>query len=400
MPLFYPNVFATSRYRNKGRSPRTIAKLLRTLGMLAAWGRSRGRDIDADLVGGWFPDAQEVNNLFVWLSKTAEGQHAELAADATGRKTLEVTKLESLRPLAWKPDHRPAPGAHPAELAIRLRWVASYFEFHLGLRVQEMTRAKKDATAFKESAEISLATLRDLAPSSSDRIEDESHEGLSASVVEDLEGLLQPDNEDNPWESEFVRWRNYLMWRIFADTGARRGEVSELQVSDVSSSMLRVHFMSSKTIARTNALKPITGEVFDHFLFEFYQGIPAKNRRHRYLFTSEQGRHLTKRQVNRIFEEIRNTSGVEVPQHLTPRTMRRTWNDRYNETIDKARASGEEVTSQRELETRNRLQGWSSTSQMGSRYGRRSIRESSDALAQRGLDRVEAAVGKKRERDP
>jgi hypothetical protein len=60
MPWFWPNVFATSEYRNASMSPNTQAKILRTLGMALLWAQSKGRDLDVDLSVGSFLDISDV----------------------------------------------------------------------------------------------------------------------------------------------------------------------------------------------------------------------------------------------------------------------------------------------------------------------------------------------------
>ena len=80
-----------------------------------------------------------------------------------------------------------------------------------------------------------------------------------------------------------------------------------------------------------------------------------------------------------MFRTLRQHANIST--QLTPHTMRRTWNDVFSEMLDNIpedRRPDKEV----EKQIRNRLMGWSSISEMSSRYARRSIREKADELSE------------------
>jgi integrase len=214
-------------------------------------------------------------------------------------------------------------------------------------------------------------------------------EGVPLEVLQIAENIMAPGNHSgwrNPWRSDFVQLRNYLLWRIFLDTGGRRGEVHGIKVNDVSYPMRRVHILESKTKARTVPIQAHTAEVFDRFV-EAWSKIDKCNRAHGYLFTNETGGHLSLRQINRIFEVLRKSSGQMLPDYLTPHTVRRAWNDILSAKIDSL-PEGKRIKEEEEIQIRNRLQGWSDKSKMGGKYARRHIREKGDRISEQLMESI------------
>ncbi len=56
---------------------------------------------------------------------------------------------------------------------------------------------------------------------------------LPAVVIEDLHRLFAPASPDNPFRSDDLRWRNFLIFLVFLHLGLRRGEVLILPVNAV-----------------------------------------------------------------------------------------------------------------------------------------------------------------------
>lgn len=135
----------------------------------------------------------------------------------------------------------------------------------------------------------------------------------------------------------------------------------------------------------------ITAEAFDHFMTEHWSTLPKEARRRGYLFTDEGGKHLSARAFNRIFEFARAVNPA-IPDFTTPHTMRRTWNDNFSRTIDSL-PSDRKPPEEREIQMRNRLQGWSPNSKMGALYARRHTRRAADELAESLINNLDNETG-------
>lgn len=379
MPSFWPNVFVISEYRNASKSPNTRVKVLRTLGVAVLWARSRGRDLDTDLTIGNFLSLADVEDLVDYLGLTAEEQERR-GDSAQKRQASNVTHLEAVRP-----DHRDLAVQRPevdnAEIASRVRWVAMYIEWHLGRRLGSLDQNRAATDALRTLGPMVVKRLRQLAPRVPSKSDDEiTLEGVDLEVLQRAEDALRPRSPANPFTPGFVQARNYLIWRLLLDTGARRGEVREAMVDDVKFPLRRFEIRVSKTAPRTVPISAKTAEVFDEFVERFWSRLPRDARKRGHLFTDGTGRHLSLRAINRIFERLR-TRVPGIPDFVAPHTIRRTWNDRFSAQID-AMPADQRPSPEQEIQTRNRLQGWSGESSMGNRYAKRHIKQKADKIAE------------------
>lgn len=378
-PLGWPNAYAASEFARRGRSVETSIKALRSIGMARMWLASRGRDLDYELRRGGFLSSSDVDGLAEALACDAASLLSKCGAHPS-RPGKRVARLEDARP-----DHRLLArqeiGTAPnAEVASRIWSVARYMEWHLLARVGTLDRRRQDGGALGDHGKDIIKRLRELAPDvPRDHGDDETLEGVPKEVLERIETALDPASETNPFRSPFVRARNYLIWRLLVDTGARRGEVRHAKVADIEYAIRRFHIRVSKTQPRTMPISRDVADAFDEFLQEHWSKLPLGARKREYLFTDENGRHLSTRAFNRLFERVREK--VEgVPPFMAPHVARRNWNDNLSAKVDALPASQRPRAD--EIRIRNGLQGWSRRSEQGGRYSRRHVRESADGIAE------------------
>lgn len=390
-PFFYPNVFATSDYRNTGKSTNTTARVLRALGMAIMWAECKNRDFDRDLSDGVFISVHDADDLAGFLGLSAADQESRYAASS---KPAPRQKSNVLRLEAYRPDPRgltaPAVGRVSSEdVGARIRWVAKYAEWHLKRRLHSMLASGQPAEPFKSHAEAAIQRLRHLAPSVSGFItDDKALEAPDVEVIVRIEQILQPDSPDNPFTSDFVRIRNYLAWRLLLDTGGRRHEVHGAKSEDIKYATRRFEIVKSKTLERTVAIRWQTAEAFDHYVMHHWTKLPRNSeaRKDGFLFCDEKGRHLSLRAMNRIFETVRNLL-EETPQKITPHALRRFWNYLFSQQIDHTPAD-RRMTPAEEARYRMRIMGWTSDAQ-AKRYNRRHIIEAGDKISQAMMDRLD-----------
>lgn len=381
-PIFWPNVYVTVEYRKRHVSANTCVKVLRSLGMARMWAASLGRDLDNDLRSGAFLSMNDVETLADFLSLSAADQLSRVSATrAPAQASSNLVRLEDVRP-----DHRmlakaEEKGADPVEVAARIRWTASYVEWHLNHRLGDLDRRRQDNTDLARVGEAVVARLRQRAPRAKGTNDDDAAlEGVPPDVLARIEDALLLGAPGNPFKGAFVQVRNYLIWRLLLDPGARRGEVRHAKAEHVDYATRRFQITVSKTRARSVPISAKTAEAFDRFMMEHWAKLPQAARRRGYLFTDEHGQHLSLRAFNRIFERIREKV-PGVPDFMAPHTVRRSWNDAYSARVD-ALPPEQRPSEKQEIEMRNRLQGWSGQSSMGARYAKRHIRRKADQIAE------------------
>lgn len=380
MPLYWPNAYATIKYRDAGRSNYTLTKTLRTIGMAHQWSAARGHDLDIWLSNGAFLNADEATDLALYLRLDSDAQRLELQfASAPSSRTIYSAEqirggFKTISPA------RQQNVISNEEAASRIRCIAKYLAYHKNRRVGAIERSLNSSVKFKENADAAIRTLKELAPVVYSDEDEECLMGLPRSQQLTAEQILTPDSPENPFTTDFLKYRNYLLWMFFKDTGMRRSECRYIKVDDVDYSSNRVKIRVSKTRARTVPISKKCSKHFHEFIMGYWSKIPTQSRAHGYLFTTEAGNHLALDSINLVFRWIRKKY-PNLPQFLSPHVLRRTWNDRFSEKID-AQPLNKRMSIEEEKQTRNRLMGWTPKSNMSGRYSKRHTRKKSDEIAE------------------
>ncbi|WP_327468483.1 site-specific integrase [Sphingopyxis sp.] len=387
-PHYHPNFYVISEYRQVGRSAHTIEKVLRAIGMAKSWAEMRGRDLDYDLTAGPFLNGADVLDLVRFLSLNATDQQIECES------VKPESSVVSFAARRKKDDQGDGPyGVVPSvEVGNRIRWIANYIEWHRARRFDNRDLVKTEA---HQNASVlnMLKDLRGKAPGDHSRWhDDELLEAPDSDVLQRIDEILVPGSNENPFQSEFIQWRNYLAWRLLFDTGARRSEVTTAATDSVIGAKNRFQIRESKTIARTVPIIKKTADVFDHFFMTFWLKMPEGCEAHRTgaLFTNKAGVPLTSGKfLNRIFLAVRPILGSQ-PWQLTPHMMRRAWNHILSLKLDRL-PKDQRFSPEKEAQMRIRLMGWSESSRQPARYNRRHIRENADRIAQEMMDELQPA---------
>lgn len=384
-PHYYPNLYATINYDLIGRSAHTLDKVLRAIGMAKMWADTVGKDLDDELAEGCFLSSSDVINVVRFLGQNAAQQNAEHQASIVAATSNAASSARTFG--GGSPQAKGKTAATAIETGNRIRWLANYAEWHRRRRFDNRKLSETESH-LNESAKGSIAELRAKAPSSSFRWhDDELLEAPDIEILTRIDGILHPESAQNPFRTPFIRWRNYLAWRLLFDTGARRGEVFSAATDSISAAKHRFSIVQSKTLARTVPIIRDTADAFDHFFQKYWLNLPHGCQAHRNgaLFTDVKGQPLTSSKfLNRIFLAVRKIIGAQ-PWNVTPHTMRRAWNHILSVKIDRL-PDDKRFSPQQEAQIRIRLMGWSENSRQAARYNRRHIRERSDHLAQEMME--------------
>lgn len=201
---------------------------------------------------------------------------------------------------------------------------------------------------------------------------------------------LRPGSGVNPFP-EVQQFRNFALILTYCDTGLRRSEVLALKGEDLSArglapslnlvrrpndpDELRSRPPSVKTMPRRIPITPILHGVLTEYIERHRRPIAlARTRREKealnrlksnpYIFVSSQGTALSFSGVHKIFDKLRMQT-IELPVHLSPHALRRTWNDLFLEL------RGDKL-GPRETQIREFLMGWVRGSAQSDRYAQQS----------------------------
>ncbi|WP_162419843.1 tyrosine-type recombinase/integrase [Microvirga brassicacearum] len=390
-PAYWPNLYATQKLRNTRRSPRTIYNILRPIGMATDWMASQARDFSERMIHEDPLLFEETSILADFLALSIRAQKdwlkVEPARTGSSPRPNVSNSLEKVRTSHKVMTESPREHLSAAAAAANIRGVAGYLDWIYTLRKHPNRLANFDPER-QILAKEGLDHFRKQTPrvkASGD--DDESLWAMEFHHCLIIESIVLPGSEENPWADAFVKDRNYLIWRLFLETGARRGEIHNIKVSDFDLSKYRVTLRVSKTIPRTVPYKPKTSALVHEYIERHWRHLPKTARRAGYLFTSRDGDRLSLRSINLLFQTLRSVA-PDIPNWVTPHTMRRTWNERFSEMID-AQTGDDKSTEEQERKIRNRLMGWTPQSKMAEKYLRRHTRRKADEISEKMFQDVE-----------
>ena len=212
---------------------------------------------------------------------------------------------------------------------------------------------------------------------------------LKAEFLEIINPL--PENEKNPWKSEYVRWRNYCLFLTMILGGNRKGESLGLKlkhfnivgppqqrkyyeiIKEDHEGYARKERPSVKTKGRKVELHPVMASLFEYFITT----IRPKNKgakKSEYLFlSSRDGKEIGLLTPNEALSRL-----IEIyPQFqgkLSPHRLRNTYFDDLKGTLDKYYESEGPIAKEGIMsQLMEYAGGWASGSQMPSRYAKGSI---------------------------
>ncbi len=236
----------------------------------------------------------------------------------------------------------------------------------------------------QRAAEV-VRKLEELLPSTSER----HREGLPPELRARLLQVIHPDSVENPFQRE-LRLRNYVMFRVYFDTGCRLAEALVLYTTDYNPDTKRPTLEIKRRphnpldprpdlpLVKTNErILPLSSELADlieKLIVEDRSRIPGA-KKSPFLFLARNGRPIAKRTVSDMPKLIRKHH-PDLADYLTMHVLRHDWNDRFSDLADERGWSPE-----KETQHRNYLQGWKKTSKQGLHYTRRSTREEANRAA-------------------
>jgi integrase len=230
-----------------------------------------------------------------------------------------------------------------------------------------------------------------------------NYKSLSKDEVVHLLEIVHPESEHNPFTIEH-RIRNYLMVKLFLNTGIRLGELLLLKTTSLEQNNEEFYLRITSQLddedtrsdrpdlknVQSERIIALTGELFsliDYYIIHLRRPVKKGqkiNLSHGFLFASELGNPLAKSTVSDIFQKI-NTAiinhGVCKSMRISPHALRHTFADNFLEYLIDVRR----LDMGRAKDELRATCGWSANSVMPLHYAGRYISKSAN---QHNLERI------------
>jgi integrase len=379
---WYPTLFITTQARNASRASNTMIVMLGCIRILLAWCASRDVSLTQRFVNRQWLRVGEIESIFEYTQRrlVPEDTSAKVAV------TLAANSRGAL-PRATKP----APRVSSASHYMRLTYIAQYL-YWLAFTVLEGKRdhasSERDSKAIMEMR-IRLEAHRPIGRPKS-RIQ--GQRGLAKNSLEALLDTIRPGSHLNPFEHD-VQGRNEIVVHLLNALGTRASELLQIKTTDfdfVHNEVVigqrrndptdpRIHEPVPKTLDRRLGVNSeLIRAVHDYILRDRRRFEAA--RRHEFLLVTHrkgpfQGKPLTQRGLNKIFETIRKAQ-PELLRDLHPHILRHTANDLFSELAER-----EKIPEAREEQLRSYKFGWKYGSGTARSYTRRYIEREANQLS-------------------
>lgn len=359
LPSISATAFALTRWRD-GRAPSTIAYQLRAMDSALDWARRNGIDFEDRCRTREFLDEDELQEL---------RQALKVPRVQNGDKRLKLVATETL--------------------AARWDFILGYMVF---LARKSFTRSMSidSREAAKDQIRYFIELYRSVRPSVSSAVRS-SVVGLPTPEARALFGtkedgrtsVFHPEHPNNPFLNH--RERNYAIFSLLYWHTFRISEVLNLKVEDLdlrnSKDILMVrrrpddpsnpsHEDLKTGIGGVVALEGVVTAALADWLI-VRRGYLYPQKRSPYLFVSERGSKLCRRQAHNLFQEARKALPKLGPT-FAAHVLRHDWNERYVEEA-LARRGDKRWSPQDALDVdhQEELNRWVSGSKMPGRYAHR-----------------------------
>jgi integrase len=339
----------------------TLTDEMRTVAHVHEWASRRGIDLDERFTSGNGLRPDEANALYQNLR-----YERSLGRRVAARRLTNASGLVVV-----------AGATRSARVAI----ARDYLVWGLERTLYRLDVSDPRLAAIRDRCDILRRQAREFRRNVSEGRPDRI--GLNDDQRTRLLEVIQPAFKGNPFNRP-VRFRNWVLILLLLTFGYRRGEALKIYVTDVNARGRKPHIIvrrrpddpndtranepAVKTLGRDIPLDPSMADLLSRYIQHHRSQFPNADKSP-FLFMSEDGKPLSLRSVNYIFDRIANMF-PEFAGLLSPHVMRYTYNDMLDATMSAAKMDANAMKA-----AQNYLNGWSLTSEQGAQYARRANEE-------------------------
>lgn len=329
----------------------------------------------------------DVLQLYRWSQVAGVNLYTQLES----LTRLSPSQLRSLaRYVTTLADGRPAA---QSSCERKLAAISSFLVFAYDHFIAKKTLSLLEQRQAEKNRDSTIARLSKLFVMHSRQSELGIHASAnSPQKVDALDAVARPDSPSNPFSEVEIRVRNYCIWRVMLETGARRAEIVLLEIDDVRLGAQPVIAFKQPSLATRSRRKdgasmkteprllPVSNDLaalLEVYLEDWRDSLLKPRRPCTALFPSARdGRRLSVGAINKILGRVRFADAVGPAERVHPHGVRKTALDELSRKDRDER--GRSSSSFRDSLTY--FAGWSPGSEMPILYLNESIRDSLNRL--------------------
>lgn len=418
MPHFHVTLWVTSKLRAASKAESTISNKLEHVKWFLTWQDKEQRDLYLEFQQGTFLEADDIQNIKSHLALDIQQFKDKATQKSKGRNKvvslINSPKLIDVAPSVGRSHHYN-----------RMTSVIEYLTFLANLAVKESPSLRNNQKIKKMEKEFKAARPKGKGKNVLDQKDSKT---LPDGLVKEFIEIAHFDHPRNPFKSEDIRFRNYLMFLLIEKHGIRSGELLSLTLTDITLHGDQKSFWVRRThddkydsrknqrVAKTRERKlrisDDTAKLLDTYIQKYRRPLPNA-KKHPYLFVTHrkgdtQGLPISGSSFDNTI--VPAMKGVDEKfANIHPHYFRHNWNEVFSNKIDshnELAASGVKgytnITGDAEAKMRMHQMGHSSEAS-GNIYNRRHITKKANELSlieQEELAREAAKVRKAKEDNP
>lgn len=350
IPLYYPNLYLTIQYRNRGCSFSTMESVALSISLLYRFLRENNISIENDILAGQCLSNSEIESLSMFLMRK-------------------------------RSNHEPSEPISTLTLYHRLNTIIGYFSW------LSDTILRFDSSEQRACVNRMVRSIKQRLPVNSKKTNREYvNDGLSQDIQDKILEVINPHSAKNPFEP-YVRQRNELMILLLYHLGIRCGELLNIKLEDIDFQKNRIMVKRRpdekedprsnqplvKTYGRTLSLeRELVLKIHNYISLDRHKVSSSKKG---YLFLSykpgpSRGSPISKSGYHKIIAQV--ASCDPLLHSLKGHQLRHTWNYNFSNLMDSLPFS---VSEEEQRKMREQQMGWKENSGTAAIYNKRFIRE-------------------------
>lgn len=344
MPHFYITLWVTTKLRSIGKAESTISNKLEHVKWFLGWEKKEQRALYHEFQQGKFLDINDIQNIKSYLAIDIQYLKGKVKKTSKGRNKIvslmDSPKLIDVTPSVGRNHHYN-----------RMTSVIEYLTFLAKLSVKQYPSPQLNQKIEKMEKEFKAAR-----PKGKGRnvLDDKDSKTLPEGLIKEFIEIAHYEHPLNPFKSEAIRFRNYLMFLLIERHGIRSGELLSLTLTDMilhgnkkSFWVRRTHDdrndsrkkqRVAKTRERKLRISDETAELLDAYIQKYRRLLPNA-KKHPYLFVTHrncdtQGLPISGSSFDNTI--VPTMKGVnEKFTDIHPHYFRHNWNENFSVKIDK-----------------------------------------------------------------
>lgn len=270
----------------------------------------------------------------------------------------------------------------------RLRVIRDYVLWLVDIHLSKSNINSLSFLTLKDNAKDFKERVSARIPSSSNSSLVDGKEGLSGEELSHLLDLINRKSKDNPFQGDFLKSRNEVIFVLLIQFGLRKGELLNIKISDIDFRKKELKIIrraddvddprhdkpNVKTRSRKFSIPNNIMEIIEHYILDIRSKIRGVKNHEFLIVASPSGKPLSLEAVAVMMRRLRKKF-PRLPTDFSAHILRHTWNDNFSALMDK-----KDISEEREQQIRNYYMGWRDGSTMSKNYSKRHIRRKANEV--------------------